>query len=232
MTRQLGCGRGLFTLAAGRLFDSAGPVTRPASRTTPFWSARLLSSPCRSAVPLLRVHRPAAAAGAAAVLTDARAHAGRALGVSRGGVSDPRRRMAGAAAAIYGRPLGFAMYGDRDNGQRPRRSCWTAPASAGVRTVTSEHRLSSMAPTRATPRPFPHRNPRPAGPARYLRGAGGRGRDHGGPSHALTWTGGRHSFFAVAAFTNLGRDHLDPLHERPLRRPSLLFTPERARHEW
>jgi UDP-N-acetylmuramoyl-L-alanyl-D-glutamate--2,6-diaminopimelate ligase len=181
----------------------------------------------------------AAAAGAAAVLTDAEgARLGGQLGLPVVVVSDPRREMAGAAAAIYGRPAeAVTMYAvTGTNGKTTTTFLLDAALrSAGVRTGTvgtigfflDGNPLEATRTTVTTPESTDLQ-----GLLGYLREQGAQAVTMEVSSHALTLGRVDAIPFAVAAFTNLGRDHLD-FHsdeEAYFAAKASLFTPERARH--
>ena len=178
------------------------------------------------------------AAGAAAVLTDpagARLAAGATVPVVV--VDDPRQAMAEAAAAIYGRPAeAMTMYAvTGTNGKTTTTFLLDAALrAAGVRTgvvgtigfFLDGQPLAATRTTVTTPE------------ATELQGLLGYLREQGAEavlmevsSHALALGRVDAIVFAVAAFTNLGRDHLD-FHldeEAYFEAKASLFTPERTR---
>jgi UDP-N-acetylmuramoyl-L-alanyl-D-glutamate--2,6-diaminopimelate ligase len=180
----------------------------------------------------------AVAAGAAAVLTDpagARLMAGSAVPVIV--VDDPRQAMAGAAATIYGRPAdAMTMYAvTGTNGKTTTTFLLDAALRAGrVRTgvvgtigyFLDGRPLAATRTTVTTPE------------ATELQGLLGYLHEQGAASvlmevssHALTLGRADAIVFAVAAFTNLGRDHLD-FHldeEAYFEAKASLFTPLRTR---
>src|SRR5215210_7328684 len=181
----------------------------------------------------------AAAGGAAAILTDADGtRLAAAAGVPLVTVSDPRREMARAAAAIYGRPAeAMTMYAvTGTNGKTTTTFLLDAALRAsGVRTglvgtigfFLDGEQLDAARTTVTTPE------------STELQGLLGYLREHGVStvtmevsSHALVLGRVDAIPFAVAAFTNLGRDHLDfhPDEEAYFAAKASLFVPERARH--
>jgi UDP-N-acetylmuramoyl-L-alanyl-D-glutamate--2,6-diaminopimelate ligase len=181
----------------------------------------------------------AVAAGAAAVLTDADgARLGAPLGVPLVVVSDPRREMAGAAAAIYGRPAdAMTMYAvTGTNGKTTTTFLLDAALRAsGVRTgmvgtigyFLNGRPLESSRTTVTTPESTDLH-----GLLGYLREQGAQAVTMEVSSHALALGRVDAIPFAVAAFTNLGRDHLD-FHsdeESYFAAKASLFTPDRTRH--
>ncbi|HEV2927331.1 MAG TPA: UDP-N-acetylmuramyl-tripeptide synthetase, partial [Propionibacteriaceae bacterium] len=181
----------------------------------------------------------AVAAGAAAVLTDADgARLGAPLDVPLVVVSDPRREMAGAAAAIYGRPAdAMTMYAvTGTNGKTTTTFLLDAALRAsGVRTgmvgtigyFLNGGPLEATRTTVTTPESTDLQ-----GLLGYLREQGAQAVTMEVSSHALALGRVDAIPFAVAAFTNLGRDHLD-FHsdeEAYFAAKASLFTPDRTRH--
>ena len=181
----------------------------------------------------------AVAAGAAAVLTDpagARLIAGTSVPVVV--VDDPRQAMAATAASIYGRPAdAMTMYAVTGTNGKTTTSFLldSALRAGGVRTgmvgtigyFLDGGPLASTRTTVTTPE------------ATELQGLLGYLQEQGATavvmevsSHALALGRADAVVFATAAFTNLGRDHLD-FHsdeEAYFEAKASLFTPERTRH--
>jgi UDP-N-acetylmuramoyl-L-alanyl-D-glutamate--2,6-diaminopimelate ligase len=180
----------------------------------------------------------AVAAGAAAVLTDpagARLVAGASVPVVV--VDDPRQAMADTAATIYGRPAdSMTMYAvTGTNGKTTTTFLLDAALRAGgVRTgvvgtigyFLDGEPLAATRTTVTTPE------------ATELQGLLGYLSEQGAAavlmevsSHALALGRADAIVFAVAAFTNLGRDHLDFHHDEEsyFEAKASLFTPERTR---
>jgi UDP-N-acetylmuramoyl-L-alanyl-D-glutamate--2,6-diaminopimelate ligase len=181
----------------------------------------------------------AAAAGAAAVLTDAEGvRLAAPTGLPLVVVSDPRREMAGVAAAIYGRPgEAMTMYAvTGTNGKTTTTFLLDAALRAsGVRTgmvgtigyFLDAHPLEATRTTVTTPE-----SPDLQGLLGYLREQGAQAVTMEVSSHALALGRVDSIPFDVAAFTNLGRDHLD-FHsdeEAYFAAKASLFAPDRARH--
>jgi len=180
----------------------------------------------------------ATAAGAAAVLTDpagARLAAGTSVPVVV--VDDPRQAMAGAAAAIYGRPAdAMTMYAvTGTNGKTTTTFLLDAALrAAGVRTgvvgtigyFLDGRPLAATRTTVTTPEATELQ-----GLLGYLHEQGAAAVAMEVSSHALALGRADAIVFAVAAFTNLGRDHLDfhPDEEAYFEAKASLFTPERTR---
>ena len=181
----------------------------------------------------------AVAAGAAAVLTDAEgARLGPPLAVPLVVVDDPRREMARAAAAIYGWPgAAMTMYAvTGTNGKTTTTYLLDAALRAsGVRTgmvgtigfSLDGRPLEATRTTVTTPESTDLQ-----GLLGYLREQGAQAVTMEVSSHALVLGRVDAIPFAVAAFTNLGRDHLDfhPDEEAYFAAKASLFTPEHARH--
>jgi UDP-N-acetylmuramoyl-L-alanyl-D-glutamate--2,6-diaminopimelate ligase len=181
----------------------------------------------------------AAAAGAAAMLTDADgARLGSPVGLPLVVVSDPRLEMARAAAAIFGRPAeAMTMYAvTGTNGKTTTTFLLDAALRAsGVRTgmigtigyFLDGRPLEATRTTVTTPESTDLQ-----GLLGYLREQGAQAVAMEVSSHALVLGRVDAIPFAVAAFTNLGRDHLDfhPDEEAYFAAKASLFVPERARH--
>ncbi len=181
----------------------------------------------------------AAAAGATAMLTDADGERlGAAAGLPVVLASDPRREMAYAAAGIYGRPAdamtSYAVTGT--NGKTTTTFLLDAALRAsGVRTgivgtigfFLDGRPLEATRTTVTTPESTDLQ-----GLLGYLREQGAQAVAMEVSSHALVLGRVDAIQFAVAAFTNLGRDHLDfhPDEEAYFAAKASLFVPERARH--
>ena len=180
----------------------------------------------------------AARAGAVAILTD-RAGAGSAAaaGPPVVVVSDPRTAMATAAARVYGEPArAMTMYAvTGTNGKTT--TCYLLEAalrSAGVRTGlvgTIGFRLDGVDLPGARTTVTTPESPELQGLLGYLREGGASAVSMEVSSHALVLGRADAVLFDVAAFTNLGRDHLD-FHgdlESYFEAKASLFTPERTR---
>ena len=180
----------------------------------------------------------AVAAGAAAVLTDpagARLAAGTAVPVVV--VDDPRQAMAEAAATIYGRPAeAMTMHAvTGTNGKTTTTFLLDAALrGAGVRTgvvgtigfFLDGRPLAAPRTTVTTPEATELQ-----GLLGYLHEQGAEAALMEVSSHALALGRVDAIVFAVSAFTNLGRDHLD-FHldeEAYFEAKASLFTPERTR---
>jgi UDP-N-acetylmuramoyl-L-alanyl-D-glutamate--2,6-diaminopimelate ligase len=180
----------------------------------------------------------AAAAGAAAVLTDADGAGMVAAGLPVVVVDDPRREMAWAAAHIYGRPAeGMTMYAvTGTNGKTTTtflldaalRASGTPTGMVGTIGFFLDGRpLETTRTTVTTPESTDLQ-----GLLGYLRDEGAQAVTMEVSSHALVLGRVDAVPFAVAAFTNLGRDHLD-FHgdeESYFAAKASLFVPERTRH--
>jgi UDP-N-acetylmuramoyl-L-alanyl-D-glutamate--2,6-diaminopimelate ligase len=181
----------------------------------------------------------AAAAGAAAVLTDAEGiKLAAALAVPLVAVSDPRREMGSVAAAIYGRPAeSMTMYAvTGTNGKTTTTFLLDAALRAsGIRTglvgtigyFLDGKPLDAARTTVTTPE-----SPDLQALLGYFREQGAEAVTMEVSSHALALGRVDAIPFAVAAFTNLGRDHLD-FHsdeEAYFAAKASLFAPDRARH--
>ena len=177
-------------------------------------------------------------AGAAAVLTDpagARLAAGASVPVVV--VDDPRQAMAGTAAAIYGRPAdAMTMYAvTGTNGKTTTTFLLDAALrAAGVRTgvvgtigyFLDGRPLAATRTTVTTPEATELQ-----GLLGYLHERGAAAVAMEVSSHALTLGRADAIVFAVAAFTNLGRDHLDfhPDEEAYFEAKASLFSADRTR---
>jgi UDP-N-acetylmuramoyl-L-alanyl-D-glutamate--2,6-diaminopimelate ligase len=181
----------------------------------------------------------AAAAGAVAMLTDADgARLGAPAGMPLVVVGDPRREMARAAATIYGRPAeAMTMYAvTGTNGKTTTTFLLDAALRAsGVRTgmigtigfYLDGRPLEAARTTVTTPESTDLQ-----ALLGYLREQGAQAVAMEVSSHALVLGRVDAIPFAVAAFTNLGRDHLD-FHsdeEAYFAAKASLFVPERAGH--
>lgn len=180
----------------------------------------------------------AVTAGAAAVLTDAegaRVAAGSTTPVVV--VDDPRSAMAEAAAAIYGRPAeAMTMYAvTGTNGKTTTTFLLDAALrAAGMRTgvvgtigfFLDGEGLPAPRTTVTTPEATELQ-----GLLGYLHERGAEAALMEVSSHALTLGRVDAIVFAVAAFTNLGRDHLDFHSDEDayFEAKASLFTPERTR---
>ena len=180
----------------------------------------------------------AAGAGAVAVLTD---HAGREVAVGSGlpvlVSEDPRTAMAGVAAEVYGRPAEhLTMYGITGTNGKTTTSFLLDAAlrAAGHRTgnvgtvgfLLDGRPLAATRTTVTTPE-----SPELQALLAHLREQGADSVVMEVSSHALVLGRADAIVFAVAAFTNFGRDHLD-FHgdeESYFAAKALLFTPGRAR---
>ena len=180
----------------------------------------------------------AVAAGAAAVLTDpagARLAAGTSVPVVV--MDDPRQAMAEVAAAIYGRPAeAMTMYAvTGTNGKTTTTLLLDATLrAAGIRTgvvgtigyFLDGQPLPATRTTVTTPE-----STELQGLLGYLHEQGAAAVSMEVSSHALALGRADAILFAVAAFTNLGRDHLD-FHsdeESYFEAKASLFTPDRTR---
>jgi UDP-N-acetylmuramoyl-L-alanyl-D-glutamate--2,6-diaminopimelate ligase len=181
----------------------------------------------------------AAAAGAVAVLTDAAG--GEILIDSTLPVlvlADPRHAMAAAAAAIYGEPaaglLMFAVTGT--NG----KTTTTFLLEAALQAAGVDTGLIGTVGFRLGGRPLEGARTTVTTPeATEVQGLLGRMREEGAAavlmevsSHALVLGRADAILFDVAAFTNLGRDHLDfhGTEEAYFKAKASLFTADRTRH--
>ena len=180
----------------------------------------------------------AARDGAAAILTD---RAGADLAASAGPsivvVPDPRQAMATVAARVYGEPArAMTMYGvTGTNGKTT--TCYLLEAAlraAGVRTGlvgTIGFRLDGVDLPGARTTVTTPESPELQGLLGYLREGGASAVSMEVSSHALVLGRADAVVFDVAAFTNLGADHLD-FHgdlESYFEAKASLFTPERTR---
>jgi UDP-N-acetylmuramoyl-L-alanyl-D-glutamate--2,6-diaminopimelate ligase len=181
----------------------------------------------------------AMAGGAPAVLTDvAGAQLAGPLGVPLVVVTDPRREMAGVAAAIFDRPAeAMTMYAvTGTNGKTTTTFLLDAALrAAGLRTgmigtigfFLDGRPLEATRTTVTTPE-----STELQALLGYLRERGTQAVAMEVSSHALALGRVDAIPFAVAAFTNLGRDHLD-FHgdeEAYFAAKASLFTPDRSRH--
>ncbi len=181
----------------------------------------------------------AMADGAPAVLTDvAGAQLAGPLGVPLVVVTDPRREMAGVAAAIFDRPAeAMTMYAvTGTNGKTTTTFLLDAALrAAGLRTgmigtigfFLDGRPLEATRTTVTTPE-----STELQALLGYLRERGAQAVAMEVSSHALALGRVDAIPFAVAAFTNLGRDHLD-FHgdeEAYFAAKASLFTPDRSRH--
>jgi UDP-N-acetylmuramoyl-L-alanyl-D-glutamate--2,6-diaminopimelate ligase len=181
----------------------------------------------------------AQAAGAVAILTDAAG--GRiagSVGVPVVAVDEPRRAMAEVAATIYGRPAAaMTMYAvTGTNGKTTTTFLLEAALRAvGVRTGligTIGFRLDGAPLDAARTTVTTPESPELQAMLAYIREAGTEAVLMEVSSHALVLGRADAIVFDVAAFTNLGRDHLD-FHgdeESYFAAKAALFTPERTRH--
>ena len=177
-------------------------------------------------------------AGAAAVLTDPAGAQLAGTSVPVVVVDAPRQAMAAAAAAIYGRPAeAMTMYAvTGTNGKTTTTFLLDATLrAAGVRTgvvgtigyFLDGRPLAATRTTVTTPE-----SPELQGLLGYLHEQGAAAVSMEVSSHALALGRADAIVFTVAAFTNLGRDHLD-FHadeEAYFEAKASLFTSERTRH--
>ncbi|HLL63008.1 MAG TPA: UDP-N-acetylmuramoyl-L-alanyl-D-glutamate--2,6-diaminopimelate ligase [Propionibacteriaceae bacterium] len=181
----------------------------------------------------------AVTAGATAVLTDpagARLSAGTPVPIVV--IDDPRQAMAETAAAIYGRPAeAMTMYAVTGTNGKTTTTflLGTTLRAAGIRTgvvgtigyFLDGQPLAATRTTVTTPEATELQ-----GLLGYLQEQGAAAVSMEVSSHALALGRADAIVFAVAAFTNLGRDHLD-FHsdeESYFEAKASLFTPERTRH--
>ena len=181
----------------------------------------------------------AAAAGAAAVLTDADgARLGASLAVPVVVVDDPRREMATVAAAIFGRP-GEAMTMYAVTGTAGKTTT-TFLLDAALRATGTRTGLVGTIGFFLDGRPLEATRTTVTTPEStelqallgYLREQGAQAATMEVSSHALSLGRVDAIPFAVSAFTNLGQDHLDFHHDEEayFAAKASLFTPDRTRH--
>ena len=178
-------------------------------------------------------------AGAVAVLTDTDgAPAAGEAGVPVVVVADPRHAMAAAAARIYADPAAaMTMYAiTGTNGKTTTAYLLEAALLAGGESTgligTIGFRLAGADLPAARTTVTTPESPELQGLLGYLREGGADSVVMEVSSHALVLGRADAIVFDVAAFTNLGRDHLD-FHgdlESYFEAKAVLFTPERTRH--